>query len=159
MPGYAQTFYSALNEAAWVGRCSRDADLDRRLAQARAFIDGNFDRALDLDQIAQQAHFSRYHFHRLFRHHVGVTPHEYLTERRVVRARELLKNTDRSITDVCLDVGFESPGSFSTLFQRYTGHSPSRYRRTLVQVLWQQAVAIPWCFVTKFGATGPSLAV
>jgi AraC-like DNA-binding protein len=148
-----------LNTATWKCRVSRDEDLERRLRQARAFIDRNFERSLDLDEIARQAHFSRYHFHRLFRQHYGVTPHEYLIEKRVHRARELLMETDLTITNVCLEVGFESLGSFSALFHRYVGHAPSRYRRRIFQSLWERQAAVPWCFLSSFGATGPSLAV
>jgi AraC-like DNA-binding protein len=142
-------WFAGLNEATWLARASRDPDLERRLDQARTYIDGHFDRAIDLDAMAHSAAFSRFHFHRLFRHRFGVTPHEYLTEKRVARARELLGATEMPITEVCAAVGFESLGSFSTLFRRHVGHAPSRYRRVIVQNVWHPLAHVPWCFFAR----------
>ena len=97
----------------------------RRLALARAFIDEHYDLPLDLEQIAGQASFSRYHFLRLFRGAFDQTPHQYLTERRIAKAKELLASSDLSVTEVCLAVRFDSLGSFSALFRRHVGHAPS----------------------------------
>ena len=104
-------------------------DARTRVERARSFIDAHLDGPLDLDRLAREACFSRYHFLRQFKAEFGDTPHQYVTSRRIARARHLLETTDRSITEICLDVGFSSLGSFSTLFQRHVGHSPSRYRR------------------------------
>ncbi len=96
----------------------------RRLVLARAFIDEHYDLPLDLEQIAGQASFSRYHFLRLFRGAFDQTPHQYLTQRRIAKAKELLAASDMSVTEVCFAVGFDSLGSFSALFRRHIGHAP-----------------------------------
>ena len=132
-----------------------EADAARRVARARSLIDEAFAEPLDLDRIAREASLSPYHFHRLFRREVGETPHQYLTRRRIERARQLLITTELSITDVCLEVGFQSLGSFSSKFTRHAGHSPSRYRRTVLQSLGVPAprphlAPIPACFLHMF---------
>ena len=92
-------------------------------------MDDCFNEQIDLDLIARQANFSQYHFLRLFKRVYNTTPHRYLTQKRVEKAQELLKKNDNSVTGVCFDVGFESPGSFSTLFFKYTGLSPTEFKR------------------------------
>jgi AraC-like DNA-binding protein len=92
---------------------------------------------------------SHYHFQRQFRREFGCTPHELATAMRIQRARHLLMSTELSITEVCLDVGFESLGSFSSLFRKYVGRSPSHFRRLQVQNLWRPP-AIPACFLHRF---------
>ncbi|MEM9487952.1 MAG: helix-turn-helix transcriptional regulator [Myxococcota bacterium] len=107
--------------------------------------------------MARAACFSRYHFLRAFRREFDITPHQYLTRYRIDRARELLSTSDRPVTEICLDVGFRSLGSFSSLFQRHVGHSPTRYRRYLVQSLGiPRELArqpVPACFAAFFGRT------
>src|SRR5881275_3397450 len=93
-----------------------NADLRARLWRARRFIDECYDLPLDLDEISKQACLSRYHFLRLFREAFATTPHQYLMRRRIEKAKELLRSRRLSVTDVCFEVGFQSPGSFSTLF-------------------------------------------
>lgn len=147
-------WFSGLQSASW----TRLED-EIRLLRARAFIDRCFDRPLDLEAIARQAHFSRYHFLRAFRRAYAITPHQYLTQRRLDRARDLLEGSDLSVTEVCLAVGFQSLGSFSTLFRRHVGRSPADYRRTVVQIpgLWRPPAPIPTCFLIRFaGAAGPT---
>jgi transcriptional regulator GlxA family with amidase domain len=134
---------------------SRDADTVQRIERARRLMHDRYADRLDLERIARGASLSAHHFHRLFRRHTGETPHDYLTRRRVDRARELLTTTDRSVTDVCFDVGFESLGSFSTLFRRHTGEPPSRFRALMMQSLGVAAPApllapIPACFLRAF---------
>jgi AraC-like DNA-binding protein len=142
-------WFAGLHESTWLAKLARDPDLERRLDRARAYIDESFDAAIDLDAIATSAAFSRFHFHRLFREHFGVTPHEYVTEKRVTRARELLAATEMPITEVCLAVGFESLGSFSTMFRRHVGRPPSTYRRVIVQNRWEPLAVVPWCFFAR----------
>lgn len=142
-------WFAGLHAATGQAKLARDADLARRLDDARAYIDHHFDAAIDLDAIAHAAAFSRFHFHRLFCGRFGVTPHEYVTEKRVARARELLGATEMPITEVCLAVGFESLGSFSTLFRRHVGHPPSHYRRVIVQNRWEPLAVVPWCFFAR----------
>src|SRR5258706_9816729 len=99
-----------------------------RLCRARAFIDHCYDHPLSLEQISEKACFSRYHFLRLFRQAFNKTPHQYLIERRIERAKELLIADDLRVTDVCFEVGFQSLGSFSSLFHKCVGHAPITYR-------------------------------
>jgi len=84
--------------------------------------------ALDIEWLAGSVHLSRAHFIRSFRDTFGETPHRYLQRRRIERAMALLRETDRPITEICLDVGFASLGSFSTTFAEIVGCSPSAYR-------------------------------
>jgi AraC-like DNA-binding protein len=131
------------------------SDIDQRLRHAREFIDTSYHLPLDLNQISQQAFFSPYHFLRLFRKTFHQTPHEYLTARRIEKAKQLLVASDLSVTEICFEVGFESLGSFSALFHKYVGHPPKLYRtRTLgrlqLAVLWP-TVPIPACYLFRFG--------
>ncbi len=112
-----------------VARPATRLELYRRLHVARDYIHANLNRAINLDEIAQVAHLSPYHFLRTFKQIFGQTPHEYLTQKRLERAQFLLAHTRQPVTDICLEVGFESLGSFSTLFQRRIGLSPRRYRQ------------------------------
>ncbi|MGQ0600942.1 MAG: AraC family transcriptional regulator [Anaerolineales bacterium] len=115
--------------------------------QARAFMDEHFAEPLDLDVICREAHFSRYHFIRLFRSAFGVTPHQYLTQKRIEKAKQLLAADQLNVTDVCLAVGFQSLGSFSTLFQRNVGRSPQQFRL----LMFARRKFIPQCFLTMAG--------
>jgi AraC-like DNA-binding protein len=108
---------------------SRDAeDLNRRLLRARDAMDRAYAEPLDVPAVAAVAHVSEAHFIRCFRSVFGETPHRYLQRRRVERAMFLLRETDRSVTDICLDVGFSSLGTFSRTFREIVGVSPSTYR-------------------------------
>ena len=111
-----------------VRRIEADVDTLERLGRAREFIDHCYDHPLSLDQISEKACFSRYHFLRLFRQTYNKTPHQYLIERRIAKAKELLGSDELRVTDVCFEVGFQSLGSFSTLFRRCVGHAPVTYR-------------------------------
>src|SRR5688572_9811101 len=104
------------------------SDVYERLCRARNFIDISYDLPLNLDDISSKACFSRYHFLRLFRQTFDKTPHQYLVERRIERAKELLRGAHLSVTDVCFEVGFQSLGSFSSLFHKQVGHAPVTYR-------------------------------
>jgi AraC-like DNA-binding protein len=103
-------------------------DLNRRLLRARDAMDRAYAEPLDVPAVAAVAHISPAHFSRTFRQVFGETPHRYLQRRRVERSMFLLRETDRSITDVCLDVGFTSLGTFSRTFTRIVGETPSAYR-------------------------------
>jgi AraC-like DNA-binding protein len=117
----------------------------QRLVRARRLIDDCFDQPLDLETIAAEACLSRYHFLRQFQREFQTTPHAYLQARRIERAKQLLATGNHSVTDVCFEVGFQSLGSFSTLFRRVVGQPPAWYRaRSLI-------VHIPGCFIAKFG--------
>jgi AraC-like DNA-binding protein len=110
-------------------RVSREAeDLNRRLLRARDAMDRAYAEPLDVAAVARVAHISEAHFSRSFRATFGETPHRYLQRRRVERSMFLLRETDRSITDICFDVGFMSLGTFSRTFREIIGESPSSYR-------------------------------
>lgn len=109
-------------------RATRE-ELYRRLHRARDHVAASLEGRLTLEELGRVACLSPNHLLRSFRQLFGQTPHQYVTERRLERARELLIRTERPVTDICLDVGFESLGSFSWLFRRRTGISPERYRR------------------------------
>ena len=103
-------------------------DLNRRLLRARDAMDRAYAEPLDVRAVAAVAHVSEAHFIRTFRAVFGETPHRYLQRRRVERSMFLLRETDRSVTDICLDVGFSSLGTFSRTFREIVGETPSGYR-------------------------------
>jgi AraC-like DNA-binding protein len=103
-------------------------DLNRRLLRARDAMDRAYAEPLDVRAVASVAHVSEAHFIRTFRAVFGETPHRYLQRRRVERSMFLLRETDRSITDICFDVGFSSLGTFSRTFREIIGETPTSYR-------------------------------
>ena len=108
---------------------SREAeDFNRRLLRARDAMDRAYAEPLDVASVAAVAHVSEAHFIRSFRSVFGETPHRYLQRRRVERSMFLLRETTRSITDICFDVGFMSLGTFSRTFREIVGETPSAYR-------------------------------
>src|SRR5688572_3828429 len=127
----------------------QDADTLQRLSRAREFIDHCYDHPLSLDQISEKACFSRYHFLRLFRQAFNKTPHQYLIERRIEKAKELLVADELRVTDVCFEVGFQSLGSFSSLFHKYVGHAPVIYREKVRQKE-QAKRQVPGCFIVMY---------
>ena len=112
-------------------------------------MDSCYDLPLDLEEISSHACFSRYHFLRLFRQAFNKTPHQYLVERRIERAKELLSTDDLRVTDVCFEVGFQSLGSFSSLFHKSVGHPPITFREKSreTQAAKRQ---IPGCFLVMY---------
>src|SRR5664279_3727448 len=120
-----------------------------RLRMARTFIEQHYDAPITLERISSEAGFSPYHFIRLFRSAYKRTPHQYLMQQRIEKAKELLRSTELPIIDVCYTVGFESLGSFSTLFRRESGLSPSSYRQCARRT--SQPAFIPLCYRVKQG--------
>jgi AraC-like DNA-binding protein len=104
-------------------------ELYRRLYRARDFAAASFADKVTLDDLARVACLSPNHLLRGFRNLFGVSPHQYLTGRRMEEARRLLRATGMPVTEICLAVGFESLGSFSSLFRRENGLSPELWRR------------------------------
>jgi AraC-like DNA-binding protein len=98
------------------------------LRRARDLMDREYARPLDVPAMARAALMSPAHFSRQFRAAYGETPYGYLMTRRIERAKALLRRGDRSVTEVCLEVGCTSLGSFSTRFTEIVGESPSAYR-------------------------------
>src|SRR6267142_1373107 len=123
------------------------SDLHERLCRARRYIDECYALPLDLAEISKQACLSRYHFLRLFRDTFETTPHQYLIQRRIEKAKELLRSRSLSVTDVCFEVGFQSLGSFSSLFRKCVGHAPINYRKRERESLRK----VPGCFVLMYG--------
>ena len=102
----------------------------RHLLRAKDVVDARYREPLDVAQLARTARLSQAHFSREFRRAFGETPHQYLLTRRLERAAALLRNTDRSVADICFTVGLRSVGSFTTSFGRAYGLSPTGYRAT-----------------------------
>ena len=117
------------------------------LLRAKNLIDRRFAEPLDVARLAREAYASDAHFARSFKRAFGEAPHRYLTRRRIERAQELLRGTDRSLTTVALDVGFDTPSSFSRAFRQITGEPPSAYAKR-----WRAAGAppVPACFALMY---------
>ena len=113
---------------------------NRRLLRARDVMDRDYAEPLDIPTLARIALVSEAHFIRTFRAAFGETPNRYLQRRRVERAMYLLRSTERSVTDICLDVGFSSLGTFSRVFSGIVGEPPSTYRSR------GPLPAVPSCF-------------
>jgi AraC-like DNA-binding protein len=102
---------------------------NRRMLRVRDTMDRAYTQPLDIPALARIAHVSDAHFIRTFRATFGETPHRYLQRRRVERAMFLLRDTDRTVTEICFEVGFTSLGTFSRTFRDIVGASPTDYRR------------------------------
>ncbi|MCW3004847.1 MAG: ptlR [Conexibacter sp.] len=124
---------------------------NRRLLRARDAMDRTYAQPLDIPTLARIAHVSEAHFIRTFRATFGETPHRYLQRRRVERAMYMLRETDRSVTDICLDVGFTSLGTFSRTFRAIVGEPPSAYRKRAVAVAVPNCFAMAWTRPSSFG--------
>ena len=124
---------------------------NRRLLRARDAMDRTYAQPLDVPTLARIAHVSEAHFIRTFRDTFGETPHRYLQRRRVERAMFLLVQTDRSVTEICLDVGFASLGTFSRTFRAVVGESPSAYRERAVPRNVPNCFAMAWTRPSSFG--------
>jgi AraC-like DNA-binding protein len=127
-------------------------DLNRRLLRARDAMDRAYAEPLDVGAVAAVAHFSEAHFSRSFRAAFGETPHRYLQRRRVERSMFLLRETDRSVTDICFDVGFMSLGTFSRTFREIVGETPSDYRSSNGPVMAPNCI---WMAATRPRAASP----
>jgi transcriptional regulator GlxA family with amidase domain len=117
---------------------------NRRLLRARDAMDRDYAEALDIPTLARIAYVSQAHFIRTFRATFGETPNRYLQRRRVERAMFLLRSTDRSVTEICMDVGFISLGTFSRVFRDIVGEPPSTYRAR------GPLPAVPSCFARSW---------
>jgi AraC-like DNA-binding protein len=128
------------------------AALSRHLLRARDLIDTRYADPLDVPTLARAAHVSPAHFSRQFRSTFGETPHQYLLTRRLERAAALLRGTDYSVAQICMDVGLTSVGSFTTSFKRTYGCTPTEYRAKFPPAA--QMAHIPTCIL--MAATRPA---
>jgi AraC-like DNA-binding protein len=119
----------------------------RHLLRAKDLIDARYPDRLDVPVLARAAYLSPGHFSREFRRAFGETPHQYLLTRRLERAAALLRNTDRSVADICFTVGLRSVGSFTTSFRRVYGLSPTAYRAAHPPV---ERARIPTCVLQAY---------
>jgi AraC family transcriptional regulator len=107
---------------------SRAGPVDRRLRRAIEFMHDNYGRELSLEEIAAAAYLSEYHFARLFKQITGITPHVYLANLRIERARKLLTETRLAISEIAVTVGYQSQSHFTKIFKSVTGLTPRAYR-------------------------------
>jgi AraC-like DNA-binding protein len=130
--------------------------LYRRIVQAKLYIDNNYPEHIDLNNISDEASFSKFHFIRQFRKIYGKTPHQYLMTVRVEKAK-LLFESGAAISEVCFLVGFDSISSFAGLFKRHTGQTPSVYQQQRMQrqleINSSPLKFVPSCFAEQKGWT------
>jgi AraC-like DNA-binding protein len=120
----------------------------RHLLRAKDLADARYCERVDVEDMARAAGLSRAHFSREFRRAFGESPHAYLLTRRLERAAALLRNTDRSVADICLSVGLQSIGSFTTSFTRMYGKSPTAYRAAYPPAA--EHALVPACVVRAY---------
>jgi AraC-like DNA-binding protein len=123
--------------------------LSRHLLRAKDLADARYREPLDVAALARAAHLSPAHFSREFRRAFGETPHQYLLTRRLERAAALLRNTDWSVAEICMTVGLQSVGSFTTSFRRAYGMSPTEYRGAHPPAA--SRIQLPTCVVQAYG--------
>jgi AraC-like DNA-binding protein len=121
----------------------------RHLTRAKDLADRRYADPLDVDDLARVAGLSRAHFSREFRRHFGESPHAYLLARRLERAAALLRTTDRSVAEICFEVGLASVGSFTSSFSRAFGVSPTRYRGAFPPA--RAHAVVPGCVWRAYG--------
>lgn len=126
----------------------------RFLVRARDLADARYTEPLTVDDLAAAACMSRAHFSREFRRAFGESPHAYLLTRRLERAATLLRGTDYSVADICMQVGLTSVGSFTTSFRRAYGLTPTQYRESFPSAA--TLARIPLCVLKAYGRPVPS---
>lgn len=127
--------------------------LYKRIVEAKLYIDAHFVDKIDLDNMASQACFSKYHFLRLFKQAFGTSPHQYLTQVRIAKAKELLRQ-GRSVAETCEATGFDSIPSFTLLFKKVVGSSPKAYHNEQMAKQLAEKNApfdfVPSCFASSY---------
>ena len=102
-----------------------------RLKRVLSYIEANLDKAITLSELSRVADMSLYYFATLFKQSTSLSPHQYVLRRRIERAKQLLRETESSVLEISLSLGFEQPNNFARTFRRLTGTSPTHYRRNL----------------------------
>jgi AraC-like DNA-binding protein len=120
----------------------------RHLLRAKDLADSRYAEPLEVDDLARAAGLSKAHFSREFRRTFGESPYVYLMTRRLERAAALLRNTDHSVAEICLEVGLQGVGSFTTSFKRMFGMTPTAYRAAFPPASSQARV--PSCIVRAY---------
>ncbi len=122
----------------------------KNLCRARDILSDLGEDPPSIEAVAREVAISPFHFIRIFEAVFGATPHQFRLRSRLDRAKQLLAAGDHSVTDVCMEVGFSSLGSFSALFTRRVGATPSAYRRRMRSMIQVPGVLprelIPGCF-------------
>ena len=121
----------------------------RHLQRAKDLVDSRYAESLSVDDLARAAGLSRAHFSREFHRTFGDSPHAYLLTRRLERAAALLRGTDMTVADICMTVGLESVGSFTTSFVRMFGKTPVAYRASFPPAATYALV--PACVLRAYG--------
>jgi AraC-like DNA-binding protein len=128
--------------------------LYKRIVQAKLFIDNHYAEKIDVDNISDEAFFSKFHFIRLFKQIYGKTPHQYLTSVRIQQAIRLFEKS-HPVAAVCNAVGFESSSAFGSLFKRMVGQTPSAFlqeqQQKKAQILETPLKFVPGCFAYQHG--------
>lgn len=122
----------------------------RRLLRARDVMDRRFAEPLDVDELAAVAMLSTAHFSRRFKALFGQPPHEYLYYRRIERAKWLLRTSEKSVTEICHDVGYSSLGTFTTTFVRLVGETPTVHRARGMIGPIPSCIARAWNTMSRF---------
>ena len=138
-----------------VARVVRIDAASRRMLRARDTMDRSYDKPLDVPALARIALTSEAHFIRTFKRTFGETPHRYLQRRRLERAMALLRETERPVTEICLDVGFTSLGSFSRTFRDIVGESPTAHRARGPLAIAPTCFTNAWVRPSSFGEAPP----
>ena len=127
-----------------------------RLCRSRDCLAASLDLPMRLSDAAGEAYLSPFHYHRMFARAFGETPYDFVRRLRIDRAKELLARDHLPVTEVCMAVGYESLGSFSTLFRSLVGCSPAEYRRSIRRIFPVPELAIyrfvPTCYLLHYGA-------
>jgi AraC-like DNA-binding protein len=121
----------------------------RHLLRAKDLADSRYAEPLEVDDLARAAGLSKAHFSREFRRTFGESPYVYLMTRRLERAAALLRNTDHSVAEICLEVGLQGVGSFTTSFKRMFGMTPTEYRAAAPPA--SAHAVVPACVVRVYG--------
>ncbi|MEZ0324998.1 MAG: helix-turn-helix domain-containing protein [Fimbriimonas sp.] len=118
------------------------------LARSRSWLAEHFDERVRLEMAAQEAYMSPFHYHRLFSRAFSETPHEFVTRLRLEHAKKLIRSSDLTISEICMEVGYGSLGTFSSMFSRHEGCSPVEFRRVYSMPQAWTLKVVPSCMLS-----------